>query len=90
MNNKQWHQDVVRDSKRLKEAERSRRSILVHTVFLGSLSVLFLVPLLAGAYLGHWLDSLDTGYTFKWTINLIILGLAIGVFNVYFFIRKYW
>jgi len=26
----------------------------------------------------------------RWTINLIILGLAVGVFNVYVFIRKYW
>ena len=90
MNNKQWHQDVDRDSKRLKDAERSRRSILVHTVYLGSISVLFLAPLLAGAYLGSWLDSQGEGYTVRWTVNLIILGIAIGVFNVYFFIRKYW
>ena len=90
MNNKRWQQDVDRDSKRLKEAERSRRSILVHTIFLGSLSVLFLVPLLVGAYLGSWIDSQGEGYTVRWTINLIILGIAVGVFNVYFFIRKYW
>lgn len=90
MNNKQWHQDVDRDSKRLKDAERSRRSILVHTVYLGSISVLFLAPLLAGAYLGNWIDSQGEGYTVRWTVNLIILGIAVGVFNVYFFIRKYW
>ncbi len=90
MNNEKWRRDVARDSERLKQAERRRRSLLAQTVFLGSLSVLFLVPLLAGAYLGRWLDSLGEGYTVRWTLNLIILGLALGVFNVYFFIRKYW
>ena len=90
MNDEKWRNDVARDSERLKTAERNRRSLLAQTVFLGSLSVLFIVPLLAGAYLGRWLDSLGDGYTVRWTINLLILGLALGIFNVYFFIRKYW
>lgn len=90
MNDERWRRDVARDSERLKQAERRRRSLLAQTVFLGSLSVLFLVPLLAGAYLGRWLDSLGEGYTVRWTVNMIILGLALGMFNVYFFIRKYW
>lgn len=90
MNDEKWRNDVARDSERLKAAERNRRSLLAQTVFLGSLSVLFIVPLLAGAYLGRWLDSLGDGYTVRWTINLLILGLALGIFNVYLFIRKYW
>lgn len=90
MNDEKWRRDVARDSERLKRAERNRRSLLAQTVFLGSLSVLFVVPLVVGAYLGRWLDSQAEGYTVGWTINLIILGLALGVFNVYFFIRKYW
>lgn len=90
MNDEKWRKDVARDTERLKTAERNRRSLLAQTVFLGSLSVLFIVPLLAGAYLGRWLDSQGDGYTVRWTMNLIILGLALGIFNVYFFIRKYW
>ena len=90
MNDEKWRKDVARDTERLKTAERNRRSLLAQTVFLGSLSVLFIVPLLAGAYLGRWLDSQGDGYTVRWTMNLIILGLALGIFNVYFFIRKHW
>jgi ATP synthase protein I len=90
MSDEEWRRDVARDTERLKQAERKRRSLLAQTVFLGSLSVLFLAPLLAGAYLGRWLDGLGEGYTVRWTVNLIILGLALGLFNVYFFIRKYW
>ena len=90
MSDEKWRRDVARDSERLKQAERKRRSLLAQTVFLGSLSVLFVTPLLAGAYLGRWLDGLAEGYTVRWTVNLIILGLALGLLNVYFFIRKYW
>lgn len=90
MNDEKWRRDVARDSERLKRAEKAKRSMLAQSVFLGSLSVLFVVPLLAGAYLGEWLDSRGEGYTVRWTMNLIILGLALGVCNVVFFIRKYW
>jgi ATP synthase protein I len=90
MSNEKWRRDVARDSERLEQAERSRRSVLAQSIFLGSLSVLFLAPLLAGAYLGRWLDSLGEGYTVRWTLNLIVLGVALGAANVYFFVRKYW
>ncbi|MBL0354557.1 MAG: AtpZ/AtpI family protein [Candidatus Dechloromonas phosphoritropha] len=90
MNDEKWRSEVGRDAARLKVAEHERRSLLAQTVYLGTLSVLFLVPLIGGAYLGRWLDGLSEGYSVRWTINLIILGLAVGVFNVYVFIRKYW
>ncbi len=90
MNDEKWRREVHRDSERLKEAERERRSLLAQSVFLGTLSVLFLLPLIGGAYLGRWLDGLNEGYSVRWTINMIILGLAVGIFNVYVFIRKNW
>lgn len=90
MSEEKWQRGVARDSQRLEEGERGRRSVLAQTVFLGTLSVLFVVPLLIGAYLGNWLDSRNEGYSVSWTLNLILLGLAEGIFNVYFFVRKYW
>jgi ATP synthase protein I len=90
MNDEKWRREVGRDATRLKVAERERRSLLAQTVFLGTLSVLFLLPLIGGAYLGRWLDGQSDGYSVRWTINLIILGLAFGVFNVYTFVRKHW
>lgn len=90
MSEEKWQRGVARDSQRLEEGERGRRSVLAQTVFLGTLSVLFVVPLLIGAYLGNWLDSRNEGYSVSWTLNLILLGLAEGIFNVYFFVRKHW
>ena len=45
---------------------------------------------IGGAYLGHWLDGLNEGYSTRWSVNLILLGLALGIFNVIVFVRKYW
>lgn len=90
MNDEKWRRAVERDSNRLRQAGHNRRSLLVHTVYLGSLSVMFVAPLLGGAYLGQWLDSRSAGYSVHWTINLLILGLLLGIANVYYFIRKYW
>jgi ATP synthase protein I len=90
MSNEQWRRGVDRDSERLRRAERGSRSLLAQSVFLGSLSVMFVAPLLAGAYLGRWLDSLGEDYTVRWTLNCILLGLVLGVTNVYFFVRKHW
>jgi len=85
-----WQRSVEQQAKRMSDAQRERRSLLGQTVFLGTLSALFLVPLIAGAYLGSWLDRMADGYSTRWTVSLIVLGIAAGVFNVYQFIRKYW
>jgi ATP synthase protein I len=89
-NDQQWRSTVEQQARRMAEARRGRRSLLGQTVFLGTLSAIFLVPLIAGAYLGRWLDSMAEGYSTRWTVSLIVLGVAAGVFNVYQFIRRYW
>ncbi|CAJ0780262.1 AtpZ/AtpI family protein [Ralstonia chuxiongensis] len=53
----------------------------------GTVGLLFIVPLLIGAYLGRWLDSLSTAYSARWTVSLIILGVIIGGYNVYRFLK---
>jgi len=90
MNDEKWRRDVERHARRLKEGERGRHSLLAQTVFLGTLSVLFLAPLVAGAYLGRWLDGLSEGYSIRWTMSCIFIGIALGAFNVYQFIREHW
>ena len=47
-----------------------------------------MLPVVAGAYLGRWLDSLVAGYSIRWTVSLILLGVMIGMINVYFLIRE--
>lgn len=90
MNDQKWREGVERDARRLKDGEKGRRSLLGQTAYLGVLSMLFLTPLVGGAYLGRWLDSLYEGYSIRWTMSCILLGIAVGAFNTYQFIRKHW
>jgi ATP synthase protein I len=78
---------VERQAKRIDKAQRERRSVIAQTVYLGTLGLLLVLPAVGGAYLGHWLDSLAAGYSIRWTVSLIVLGIALGAFNVYFFLR---
>ena len=84
---KRLREDVERQAKRIDKARRERRSVIAQTVYLGTLGLLLVLPAVGGAYLGHWLDGLTAGYSIRWTISLIVLGVAIGALNVYLFVR---
>lgn len=72
----------------MKKAERERPTLIDQTVYVGILGLLFVLPVVGGAYLGLWLDSLAAGYSSRWTISLILLGVVVGALNVYFTIRE--
>ena len=46
------------------------------------------LPVIAGAYLGSWIDSMLEGYSMRWTLSLLFLGLIIGAVNVYLLVRE--
>jgi ATP synthase protein I len=75
-------------TRRMKQAERDRPTLLGQTVFLGTLGLLFVVPVVIGAYVGQWLDDFVEGYSIRWTMSLIVLGVAVGAMNVYLLMRE--
>lgn len=79
---------VEQQAKRMKKAEQDKPTLMGQTVFIGTLGLLFVLPVIAGAYLGSWLDTMASGYSVRWTISLILLGVFIGMFNVYYFIKE--
>lgn len=85
--NNQLHAKVEQQAKRLDQAERERSTLLAQTVYLGTLGLVFVLPVIVGAYLGLWLDSLLAGYSMRWTLSLIFLGLVVGGINVWLMIR---
>jgi ATP synthase protein I len=85
--NRHFEQRVERQADRLRKAERERPGLLAQAVSLGVLGLLFVLPLVGGAYLGRWLDSLATGYSVRWTLSMICLGLVIGAVNVWLHLR---
>ena len=78
---------IEEDIRRLERAERERPTLLAQTAFIGVLGLLLVLPVIAGAYLGHWIDSQFEGYSMRWTLSLIFLGVLVGAFNVYYFVR---
>ncbi|GMR21218.1 MAG: AtpZ/AtpI family protein [Gammaproteobacteria bacterium] len=79
---------VERQARRMKKAERERPTLIGQTVYIGTLGLLFVLPVIGGAYLGQWLDDLAAGYSIRWTVSLILLGVMVGALNVYLFIRE--
>jgi len=73
---------------RIQKAERARRTLLANTIYLGTLGLIFVLPVIAAAYLGNWLDNRIKGYSFSWTITLIVLGVFVGAVDVYLFVRE--
>jgi ATP synthase protein I len=79
---------VEQQAQRMQRAERDRPTLLAQTIYLGSLGLMFILPVIAGVYLGHWLDGKLAGYSMRWTLSLLFAGLVIGGFNVYWLIRS--
>ena len=79
---------VEKQMERMERAERDRRTVLAQTAYIGVLGLLFVLPVVGGAYLGLWLDSMVEGYSMRWTLSLLFVGVVVGAANVYFFIRN--
>lgn len=79
---------VERQVRRIKKAEKERPTLIAQTVYAGMLGLLFVLPVIGGAYLGNWIDNQFSGYSVRWTTSLIILGIMVGGMNVYLYLRE--
>jgi ATP synthase protein I len=87
-NEKQLKEEVAKQIRRMKQAEQDRPTLLRQTVHLGTLGLLLVVPVIVGAYVGLWLDSLSAEYSMRWTLSLILLGVGVGAVNVYLNVKE--
>ena len=60
----QQHHDELRkrveqQAQRMKKAERERSTLMSQTIYIGTLGLVFVLPVVGGAYLGNWLDYAD-------------------------------
>lgn len=87
-NGERLRSSIERQARRMAQAERERPTLLAQTVFLGTLALLFVLPVVGGAYLGQWIDSQLAGFSYRWTLSLILVGVFVGGMNAYLYIRK--
>lgn len=84
----QLRKQVEQQARRMKQAEQDRPTLFGQTIYIGTLGLMFVLPVVGGAYLGRWFDAMASGYSIRWTISLILLGVFIGMFNVYYIIKE--
>ena len=88
-NDERLRQNIEKQARRMAQAEHDRPTLLAQTVFLGTLALLFVLPVVGGAYLGHWIDVRQAGYSYRWTMSLLATGLAVGGINVALYLRRH-
>ena len=89
MNNHQkLKTEVEKQVDRLQQAEKDRSTLLTQVAYLGSLGLMFVLPVIIGAYAGRWLDGFADGYSIRWTVGLIMLGVVVGAMNVYLYVKE--
>jgi ATP synthase protein I len=86
--NEQLRKRVEQQARRMKQAEKDRPTLIAQTVYIGTLGLVFVLPVVGGAHLGRWLDGLAEGYSIRWTLSMLFLGVIIGAVNVYLLIRE--
>ena len=69
----------------LKERVKGRRSGMA---YLGAAGWYIPVPTVLGAWFGQWLDAHYPYKSVSWSLNLILLGLAVGMINMWSWLKR--
>jgi ATP synthase protein I len=80
--------ELERRVARIDRRDRRRRTILAQFGDLGMLGMLIAIPIVAGVYIGRWIDQMFAGYSVGWTIGMMVLGIVVGSVNVYLYMRR--
>jgi len=83
-----WPEIIRRQVRDLRRAAEEEHRLLAQLAYLGTAGLVLVLPAVAGAYLGRWLDSLMPGYSVQWTLSLILVGLGLGIVNVWLLFRE--
>jgi ATP synthase protein I len=87
MKKKEFSEDVERSAEQLMKARREKSAFWHYAQMLGVGGWLFAIPVVAGAYLGRYLDG-KIGGNISWTLTLIIIGIAVGIYNIWYFLLR--
>ncbi len=83
---KGFFKDIDRKLKRMSKGEG--RGFWGTLTFIGSISVIFVVPVIIGAYIGWVIDGRYKTGQVSWTITLMLVGVIVGVYSVYHSVYK--
>ena len=81
---KKFPDEIEKSASGLMRAREKKSSFWRYAYTIGVGGWLFVLPVVGGAYLGHYLDGKMKG-GISWTITFIIIGMATGIYNVWLF-----
>ncbi len=87
-NRKNLQKKIEKQVNRIKKAEQEQSNPLIQSFSISTIILVMLIPIIGGAYLGHWLDEMAAGYSVRWTLSFIFIGIVVGFLNVYFLIKE--
>jgi ATP synthase protein I len=89
MEDKKFSKDIEKSAKELMNARKEKGTFLHYAYVLGVGGWLLALPIVGGAYLGKYLDKKIGGSGgISWTITFIIIGIAVGFYNLWYNFMK--
>jgi ATP synthase protein I len=86
MGKEKFSEEIEKSAKELMKA-RKEKTFWHYASIIGVGGWLFVIPIIAGAYLGRYLDKRFV-VGISWTITFIIIGIAAGIYNFWFFYMR--
>lgn len=85
MKESRFSKDIGKSARDLMESRKQKGKFWHYAQVLGVGGWLLVIPIVAGAYLGRYLDNKfgQTGTT-SWTITCILIGIFVGFYNVWY------
>jgi ATP synthase protein I len=87
MKDRRFSEKVEKSAEELMKAREEKSRFWHYAQILGVGGWLFVIPVVAGAYIGRYVDK-KLGGDISWTITFIIIGIADGVYNIWYFLLR--
>ncbi len=82
-----WQKQIARKSDRKIKARNEPQNIWFGLGMFGMVGWSVAIPSLLGIALGVWIDThIESKYS--WTLMLLVIGVALGCFNAWYWISK--
>lgn len=86
-NEQEFRRKIGRKAARHIRASRQPDNVWFWLGMLGLLGWSVAIPTLLGVALGVWLDRVAPA-PFSWVLSMLVVGLALGLFNAWFWVRR--